>query len=132
MPEKQNTGRSVLNIIGNNFIAVMLILIIFLMFIPIGKTAVDIAMAINLALSFIILLTVLNLKRPADFTTFPRLVLMMTIFGTAINISSTRLILMNPVTGTGHLAGQSELVQAFANIVAGKNIVIGFFIFIIL
>ncbi|MCQ2242013.1 flagellar biosynthesis protein FlhA [Treponema sp.] len=103
-----------------------------MIFIPVGKTFVDIAMAINLAMSMVIVLAVLNLKRPADFTTFPRLVLMMTIFGTAINISSTRLILMNPATGTGHLSNQSELVQAFANIVARKNIVVGFFIFIVI
>ena len=132
MPEKQNTGRSFVNIIGENFLAVLLILLLFLIFVPVGKTIVDLAMAINLAMSLVIVLAVLNLKRPADFTTFPRLVLMMTIFGTAINISSTRLILMNPATGSGHLSGQSELVQAFANIVARKNIVVGFFIFLVI
>lgn len=132
MPEKQSAGRSVINIIGGNFLAVAIILVVFLIFIPIGKIAVDIAMALNLAMSFIILLSVIYLKRPADFTTFPRLVLLMTLFGLAINLSSTRLILMNPTNAGGHMATQSELVQAFANIVAGKNIVVGFFIFIII
>ncbi|WP_407400871.1 flagellar biosynthesis protein FlhA [Treponema sp.] len=132
MPEKQNTGRSIVNIIGENFVAVIIILIAFLIFLPLGKVAVDIAMAINLAMAFIILLSVTYLTRPADFTTFPRLVLLMTLFGAAINVSSTRLILTNPVSGSGHLSGQSELVQAFAKIVAGNNTIVGFFIFIII
>ena len=51
MPEKQNTGRSFVNIIGENFLAVLLILLLFLIFVPVGKTIVDLAMAINLAMS---------------------------------------------------------------------------------
>lgn len=72
------------------------------------------------------------MKRAADFTSFPRVVLITTIFGLAINISSTRNILVHPVKTSGHMAGQSEMVQAFANIVAGDKVLIGFIIFIIL
>ena len=102
------------------------------MFIPLPTAFIDLAMVINLALSFIILLTVIYMKRAADFTSFPRVVLITTIFGLAINISSTRNILVHPVKTSGHMAGQSEMVQAFANIVAGDKVLIGFIIFIIL
>lgn len=133
MPEKQNTGNGFIKLVSGNFVAVMIVLIALFLFLPLGKTAIDIAMVLNLALSFVVLLTVVYLKRSADFTSFPRLVLMSTIFGAAINISSTRNILIHPVrSGARHLADQSEMVQAFADIVAGNNIVVGFIIFIII
>ena len=85
---------------------------------------------INIYLSFVILLVVLYTPRASDFQTFPRIILLQTLFGLAINISSTVLILRKPATGSN--IGQSKMVQAFADIVAGNDVVIGFVIFIIL
>ena len=133
MPEKRNSGSAFIKVVSGNFVAVMIVLIALFIFIPLGKTAIDIAMVLNLALSFIVLLTVVYLKRSADFTSFPRLVLLITLFGAAINISSTRNILVHPVrSGVAHLSDQSEMVQAFADIVAGNNLVVGLIIFIII
>ncbi len=133
MMEKRNTGNAVFSVIQGNFVAVMIILIALFIFIPLGKTAIDIAMVLNLALSFVILLTVVYMKRAADFSSFPRLVLLVTLFGAAINISSTRNILIHPVIGdVSHMTEQSEMVQAFANIVAGNNIVVGVISFLII
>ncbi len=118
-----------------SFLAIGLVVIILFLIIPLPKTVIDIAMVLNLAVSFIIMITVINMKRAADFTSYPRLVLIMTIYGLAINVASTRNILFKPVTATGstlHLESQSEMVQAFANIVAGSNVVIGVVIFVIL
>lgn len=132
MAEKRGSGGSILNFVLRNSLAVGVIVVVLFMFIPLPTAFIDLAMVINLALSFIILLTVIYLKRAADFTSFPRVVLITTIFGLAINISSTRNILVHPVKTSGHMAGQSEMVQAFANIVAGDKVLIGFIIFIIL
>lgn len=132
MPEKRSAGSTILKMILSNALAVGVIVIVLFMFIPLPTVAIDIAMVLNLALSFVILLTVIYMKRSADFTSFPRVVLISTLFGLAINISSTRNILIHPVTGSGHMPGQSEMVQAFANIVAGDKVLIGFIIFIIL
>lgn len=132
MAEKRGSGGSILNFILRNSLAVGVIVVVLFMFIPLPTAFIDLAMVINLALSFIILLTVIYMKRAADFTSFPRVVLITTIFGLAINISSTRNILVHPVKTSGHMAGQSEMVQAFANIVAGDKVLIGFIIFIIL
>ncbi|MBR6079961.1 MAG: FHIPEP family type III secretion protein [Treponema sp.] len=140
MPEIKNQkekkrSNSILSMISGNAVAVAVILTVLMMFIPLNKVAVDIAMALNLAISFIILLTVIYTRRASDFTSFPRVTLLVTLFGLAINIASTRLILTNPVTGRysiGNLPGQSSLVQAFANIVTGRSLVVGFIIFIIL
>ncbi|WP_308510188.1 flagellar biosynthesis protein FlhA [uncultured Treponema sp.] len=132
MAEKRGSGGSILNFVLRNSLAVGIIVVVLFMFIPLPTAFIDLAMVINLALSFIILLTVIYMKRAADFTSFPRVVLITTIFGLAINISSTRNILVHPVKTSGHMAGQSEMVQAFANIVAGDKVLIGFIIFIIL
>ena len=132
MAEKRGSGGSILNFVLRNSLAVGVIVVVLFMFIPLPTAFIDLAMVINLALSFIILLTVIYMKRAADFTSFPRVVLITTIFGLAINISSTRNILVHPVKTSGHIAGQSEMVQAFANIVAGDKVLIGFIIFIIL
>lgn len=139
MPEikKQATKQpnKVLSFISGNAVAVAVIMTVLMMFIPLNKVIIDIAMAINLAIAFIILLTVIYTSRASDFTSFPRVTLLVTLFGLAINIASTRLILTHPVgngASLGSIPGQSALVQAFASIVTGKNIVVGFIIFIIL
>lgn len=132
MPEKQTLGKTIFSFITSNILPVAALVVVMFMFVPLGKTVIDIMMVLNLAVSFVILLTVVYMKRAADFSSFPRVVLLVTLFGLAINVASTRNILMNPVSPSGIMTGQSEMVQAFANIVAGDNVVIGFIIFIIL
>ena len=126
----ENRGK-VLNFIVHNYVAVAAVLVVFLLFIPIPKVIIDLCMILNLAFSIIILLAVLSTPRASDFQTFPRIILFQAMIGLAINVSSTRLILTSPVT-TGYSNQQSAMVQAFANIVAGSEPVVGFIIFIIL
>ena len=121
----------ILNLLQSNFVAVTVVLVVFLLFIPIPKMLIDLSIILNLAFAIIILLAVVTIPRPSDFQTFPRIVLLQTLFSLAINISSTRLILSGNFQA-GTLQGQSDMVKAFAHIVAGNNIVIGFVIFIIL
>lgn len=135
--QTQRTGLNtrVLSALQGNSIAAAVVLVVLFMFIPLPKFAIDIAMVMNLAVAFIILLSVVYLRRAADFSSFPQVVLLITLFGLAINVSSTRNILIHPVVGSGgrlNMAGQSEMVQTFANIVAGDSVVIGFIIFVIL
>ena len=128
-----NEGRGkVISFIESNFVAVAAVLVVFLLFIPIPKVLIDLCMILNLAFSIIILLRVLSIPRASDFQTFPRIILFQTMFGLGINIASTRLILSAKAVANGISSEQSAMVQAFANIVAGNNIVIGFVIFIIL
>ena len=121
-----------MNLIQHNYVAVSIVLVIFLLFIPIPKILIDLCMILNLAFAVIIMLAVLSTARASDFQTFPRIILVQTMFGLGINIASTRLILSAKTVSTGISTEQSAMVQAFANIVAGNNIVIGFVIFIIL
>ena len=122
---------SFLSFITKNIVAVAIVLGVFLLFIPIPKVLIDLSMILNLSFSIIILLVVIRIPRPSDFQTFPRIILLQTLFSLAINISSTRLILTGDFRN-GSLQGQSAMVQSFAKIVAGNNIVIGFVMFIIL
>ena len=113
-----NEGRGkVMNLIQHNYVAVSIVLVIFLLFIPIPKIIIDLCMILNLAFAIIILLVVVRIPRPSDFQTFPRVILFQTLFSLGINISSTRLILTGQIRN-GQLLGQSDMVNAFANIVA--------------
>jgi len=124
-------GGRFFSILRNNFVSVSFVLVILLVIIPIPKQFIDLSMILNLSLSIIVLLVVLSNSRPADFQVYPRIVLFQTLFSLGINVSSTRLILNGKLSG-GQLQKQSAMVQAFADLVAGNELVVGFIIFIII
>lgn len=110
------------------FIGIVVVLIIFTIIVPLPKMVIDILMALNLSLSIILLLVVVYTSRASDLSSFPQIILLFTLFGLGLNISSTRLIL----TASSNFSSQSAMVQAFANIVTGDNLVIGFVMFVII
>ncbi|MCQ2573448.1 MAG: flagellar biosynthesis protein FlhA [Treponema sp.] len=125
----------ILNFVKQSYMGVFAIFVILFMILPVPKVLVDVMMILNLSLCIIVLLTVITIPRAADFESFPRVILFQTMFGLGLNISSTRLILTGDIVMHGNrvdMPGQSNMVQAFAKIVTGNNIVIGFVIFIIL
>lgn len=126
----ENRGK-IFKFLQSNIVPVAIVLVVFLLIIPIPKQLIDLSMILNIAFSIIILLQVVRVPRPSDFQTFPRVILLQTLFSLAINISSTRLILTGNFKN-GAIQGQSAMVQAFSRIVAGNNLVVGFVIFIIL
>lgn len=110
-------------------IPVLLMAIIIMMIIPVPSFFLDILLALNIALSVVILFVSLFLGRPLEFTAYPSIVLMTTLFRLSLNISSTRLILLNGHTG---LDSAGHVIQAFGNFVLGGNFVVGIVIFIII
>lgn len=120
------------NFLARNIVGVAAIVVMLMLILPLPKTVIDILMTLNLAFSITIMLVVIYTPRASSFSSFPQIILFATLFGLGINISSTRLILSAKGSGQSLLNGQSAMVQAFANIVTGDNIVIGFVIFIIL
>ncbi len=112
------------------FVAVGVIVVIGMLVIPLPTVLLDILMSFNLMLSLIIILIVLYTKRALDFSVFPTLLLISTVYGLALNVSSTRLILSKGENFDG------KIVRAFATFVVGSSgsggLVIGFIIFIIL
>ncbi|MEQ1722422.1 MAG: flagellar biosynthesis protein FlhA [Pseudobdellovibrio sp.] len=111
------------------FIAFGVLAIIGVMIIPLPPVLLDISLTFSLALSLLILLTSIYVTRTLDFTSFPSLLLMTTLFRLALNVATTRLILSHGHEGPQAAGG---VIQAFANVIVGNNYVIGFIIFAIL
>lgn len=109
----------------NNAISLFVIVIVLLIFIPLNPFVIDIFFILNISLSFIILLITMNIKESLEFSIFPSLLLITTLFRLGLNISSTRLIL----TRQGE-AGQ--VIKAFGNFVLQGNVVVGVLIFLII
>ncbi|MDR1308937.1 MAG: FHIPEP family type III secretion protein, partial [Deltaproteobacteria bacterium] len=103
------------------------ILLVFLF--PLPTKALDLMLTFNVALSVIVLLTAMYTLKPLDFSVFPSLLLILTLCRLALNIGSTRLILLNGAQGPG---AAGEVIQAFGNFVVGGNYVVGVIIFAIL
>lgn len=110
-------------------IAVGILTVLAVMIIPLPAFMLDIALSFSLALSVLILLVSIYIQRALDFTSFPSLLLMTTLFRLSLNVATTRLILTNGHEGT---AAAGHVIEAFGNFVVGNNYVIGFIMFVIL
>src|SRR5690349_7449835 len=89
----------------------------------------DLLISTNITLSVIVLLVSMYIVKPVDFSVFPTALLLMTLFRLALNISSSRLILLNGNTGT---SAAGDVIQAFGNFVVGGNYIVGVVIFLVL
>lgn len=103
--------------------------IIAVLIFPIPTWAMDLLLSISLAMSVLILMTVLFIDRPLDFSSFPSVLLVVTMLRLALNISSTRLILTN-----GHLGASAAgyVIEAFGELVMQNSVLIGVIVFSIL
>ena len=111
-------------------IAVGVIVVVMMLIIPLPTVLLDFLMACNLMLGLLVILIVLYTKKALDFSIFPSLLLVTTVFGLALNVSSTRLILAKGSEFDG------KIVRAFGRFVVGttgpEGLVIGLIIFIII
>ena len=98
--------------------------IVAMMIIPLPATLLDILIVLNITFSLTILLVSLNIREPLEFSSFPPLLLIATLFRLGLNVSAARLILLNAHAG--------EVIQAFGKVVVGGNTVVGIVVFLIL
>lgn len=103
-------------------VALFGVLVVFL--VPLPTLILDILLAINLSVTVLLLLVTLTVRKPLEFSTFPSLLLLLTLFRLGLNVATTRLILLNGNAG--------EIVQAFGQFVVGGNLIVGLVIFAIL
>jgi len=103
--------------------------IVLFMITPIPAFLLDLLISTNITLSVILLLVSIYIARPVDFSVFPTALLLMTLFRLALNISSSRLILLHGNSGTAAAGG---VIEAFGNFVVGGNYIIGLVIFLVL
>ena len=111
--------------IFSNIVAIFVILIVFLLIVPLPTQLLDFLFITNLALSLVILLLTMYIKEPLEFSVFPSLLLITTLFRLGLNVSSTRSILSNH----GY-AG--EVVKTFGSFVIRGNLAVGLVIFFII
>ena len=109
----------------NNAVAVIVVMIVLLLIIPLNPFVLDVFIILNISISLIILLISMNIKEPLEFSIFPSMLLITTLFRIGINISSTRNILGN--SGTA-----GAVIKAMGDFVLQGNVVVGFIIFIII
>ena len=103
--------------------------IILVMVIPLPAPVLDLLFAVNITVSLVTLLVVLYMLQPVDFSIFPSLLLVLTMFRLSLNVASTRVILTK-----GHLSTDAagKVIQSFAQFVVQGNYVVGFVVFFII
>ena len=105
-------------------IAVTLVMIVIMMIIPLPTALLDMLICLNITIALVVIMSAIYNEEALDLSVFPSLLLVTTLFRLALNISATRLILIN--------ANAGEVITAFGNFVVGGNPVVGFIMFIIL
>jgi flagellar biosynthesis protein FlhA len=108
---------------------VVAISMVFVMLIPVPSFVLDILLVASMTASVIVFLTAIQVRRAVDFSVFPTLLLLLTLFRLSLNIASSRRILLHGHEGT-HAAG--SMIQSFGQFVVGGNYVVGFVLFLAL
>lgn len=102
---------------------------VFVMLIPIPGFVLDLLLAISITASVIVFLTAVQIRRAVDFSVFPTLLLLLTLFRLSLNLASSRRILLHGHEGTQAAGG---VIDAFGQFVVGGNYVVGFVLFLAL
>jgi len=109
---------------AQTWLALAVVIIVALLVVPLPPVMLDALLAMSLALSIVVLLVTLSTGDPIEFSSFPTLLLLLTLFRLGLNVSTTRLILGHGYAG--------EVVNAFGHFLIGGNFVVGLVIFLIL
>ena len=132
MPARTNGAKSALKRIvagGEALVPLAFVTVVVLMIVPIPTPLLDLLLALNISLSLIVLLLAMYTLKPLEFSSFPALLLVLTLFRLGLNVASTRLIL-----GRGHEgpSAAGHVIEAFGHFVVGGNYAVGIVIFLIL
>ncbi len=114
---------------GDLALAIAVLMILVVLVLPLPPLLLDLALALSIIFSVLILMTVLFIHAPLEFSSFPTVLLIATMLRLSLNLASTRLILANGHTGT---SAAGHVIEAFGNFVMGGNFVIGMIVFGIL
>ncbi len=117
------------NPVGEVGLAGVVVLLLCILIFPLPPFLLDIGLSLSITLGVLILMVALFLERPLDFTSFPTLLLLTTLFRLALEIATTRLILAHGNEGP---AAAGHVVEAFGNFLMGGDFVIGLIVFLIL
>jgi flagellar biosynthesis protein FlhA len=126
----ESTVRRLIGLLRNGMAAPLLLLtILAMMVVPLAPFVLDLFFTFNIAAALVILLAVVYVLRPLDFSAFPTVLLLVTLLRLALNVASARVVLLHGHEGT-HAAG--KVIQAFGEFVIGGHYTVGFVVFVIL
>jgi flagellar biosynthesis protein FlhA len=114
---------------GELAVPVAVLMIVVALITPLPSFILDFLIVIDLTMSVIVMMVAMYIGRPVEFSVFPTVLLLLTLFRLALNVSSARLILLNGNTGT---AAAGHVIEAFGSFVVGGNYIIGAVIFCVL
>ena len=114
---------------GDILLASGVVVILFVMLIPLPTFFLDIMLTVSISLSFVVLITSMFMLSPLEFSIFPSLLLVTTLLRLALNVASTRLILLHGHEGTD---AAGHVIQTFGEFVVGGSYVVGIVVFCIL
>ncbi|TKI70225.1 flagellar biosynthesis protein FlhA [Sulfurimonas crateris] len=128
---RQQIGTTLNFLLGQKDLSVVVFVmaILAIIIVPLPSSILDVLLTISMALAVLILLISLYVPKPTDLTTFPTLILILTLFRLALNIATTRMILSHGHEGPDEV---SSIINSFGNFVVGGNYVIGIVVFSIL
>ncbi|MCS0582418.1 flagellar biosynthesis protein FlhA [Massilia pinisoli] len=106
-----------------------LLTLLAMIMLPLAPVVLDVLFTFNIVLALIVILTSVSAKRPLDFSVFPTVILGTTLLRLALNVASTRVVLLHGHEGT---AAAGHVIEAFGNVVIGGNFVVGIVVFVIL
>ena len=114
---------------SDTVMAIGVVGILLIMMIPLHPFILDILLSLNITLSLTIVLVSMYILKPLDFSVFPSILLIATLFRLSLNVASTRLILLH---GNEGLGAAGNVIKAFGHFVVGGNFVVGFIVFLVL
>ncbi|TOJ65980.1 SctV family type III secretion system export apparatus subunit VcrD [Vibrio parahaemolyticus] len=117
----------ILNKVGQRkdiMLAVMLLAIVFMMILPLPTALVDVLIGANMSIAVVLLMLAIYITTPLEFSAFPAVLLITTLFRLSLSITTTRLILLQGDAG--------QIVYTFGNFVVGGNLVVGIVVFLII
>lgn len=110
-------------------VPIAVIALLAMVVLPLPPFVLDILFTFNIALSLMIVVAVFSIRRPLEFATFPSVLLVATVFRLALNVASTRVVLMNGHGGSG---AAGHVIESFGHFVIGSNFAVGIVVFVIL
>jgi flagellar biosynthesis protein FlhA len=122
-------GISIWKRLGEYLLPLAAISVIFVMLVPLPAAGLDLLLALSMAASVIVFLSAMQIRRAVELSVFPTLLLLLTLFRLALNIASSRRILLHGSEGT---AAAGKVIEAFGQFVVGGNYVVGFVLFLAL
>src|SRR5919204_502707 len=122
-PRPASSGRA------ETLLALAVLAVLAILIVPVPAPALDVLLALSVAVALLMLLTALGLTRALDFSVFPSLLLIITLFRLSLNVATTRLILLRGGEGAG---AAGHLIETFGRFAVGGSLVVGLVIFLIL